>query len=97
MVSPNRQGHIVATLPKESGYGRYRNMTPHHHNSSALILHNESTPQGGLSRKEFVESEPGNNARSCERPEERLAPSTRKQQRHSEERTSVLLADASCG
>ncbi|KAG1905901.1 uncharacterized protein F5891DRAFT_1007129 [Suillus fuscotomentosus] len=44
MVSPDRQGHIVATFPKESGYGRYRNMTPHHHNSSALILCNKSTP-----------------------------------------------------
>ncbi|OAX43363.1 hypothetical protein K503DRAFT_168400 [Rhizopogon vinicolor AM-OR11-026] len=51
MVSPNRQSHIVATLPRESGYGRYRNMTPHHRPTSALILHNESTPQDGLSRQ----------------------------------------------
>ncbi|KAG1875113.1 hypothetical protein C8R48DRAFT_691508 [Suillus tomentosus] len=43
MVSPDRQGHIVATFPKESGYGRYRNMTPHHHiaqpSSSATNQH----------------------------------------------------------
>ncbi|KAG2157285.1 hypothetical protein DEU56DRAFT_763853 [Suillus clintonianus] len=62
MVSPNRQGHIIATLPKESGYGRYRNMTPHHHTSSALIPYNESTPRGGLSRKGYNENEPGNDA-----------------------------------
>ncbi|KAG1768405.1 hypothetical protein EDD22DRAFT_872966 [Suillus occidentalis] len=78
MVSSNRQGHIVATFPKESGYGRYRNMTPHNHNGSAPILRNESTPQGGLSRKGYNESEPSKDARSCEHPEERLAPSTRK-------------------
>ncbi|KAG2144783.1 hypothetical protein BD769DRAFT_1347056, partial [Suillus cothurnatus] len=39
---PDRQGHIVATFPKESGYGRYRNMTPHRRDNSALILCNES-------------------------------------------------------
>ncbi|KAG2041670.1 hypothetical protein BDR03DRAFT_855364, partial [Suillus americanus] len=94
---PNRQSHIVATFPKESGYGRYRNMTPHHPNSSAPILRYESTPRGGLGHKGYNESEPSNNARSRERPEERLAPLTRKQQRHAEERTSVLLADASGG
>lgn len=27
MVSANRQSHIVATLPKKSGYGNYRNIT----------------------------------------------------------------------
>ncbi|KAG2078136.1 hypothetical protein BDR04DRAFT_1087855 [Suillus decipiens] len=97
MVSPNRQGHIVATFPKESGYGRYRNMTPHRYNSSAPILHDESTPQSGLSRKGYNESEPRNDTRSCEHPEECLAPSTRNQQRHAEERTSVLLANASDG
>lgn len=29
--SPDRQGHIVTTLQKESGYGRYGNMMPHRH------------------------------------------------------------------
>ena len=36
MVSPNRQGHIVATPRERSGYGRYRNMTPRGHPTSAL-------------------------------------------------------------
>ncbi|KAF8547498.1 hypothetical protein OG21DRAFT_1450208 [Imleria badia] len=35
MVSPNRQGHIVATPRERSGYGRYRNMTPRGHPTSA--------------------------------------------------------------
>ncbi|KAG1891196.1 hypothetical protein F4604DRAFT_1525737, partial [Suillus subluteus] len=51
---PNRQSHIVATFPKESGYGRYRNMTPHRRNSSAPILRNESTPRGGLVTKDIT-------------------------------------------
>ncbi|KAG1827110.1 uncharacterized protein BJ212DRAFT_1199470, partial [Suillus subaureus] len=53
---PDRQSHIVATFPKESGYGRYRNMTPHRYKSSTPILRNESIPQGRLSRKRYNES-----------------------------------------
>ncbi|KAH7887401.1 hypothetical protein F5I97DRAFT_824846 [Phlebopus sp. FC_14] len=62
MVSPDRQGHVVAALPKERGYGRYRNMTPHGHPTSALVPCNESTPQGGLSCRGHSESEPGSDA-----------------------------------
>ncbi|KAF8452290.1 hypothetical protein L210DRAFT_3468125 [Boletus edulis BED1] len=51
MVSPNRQGHIVATPSDRSGYGRYRNMTPRGHPTSAPNPCNESTPLGGLSHK----------------------------------------------
>ncbi|KAF9236209.1 hypothetical protein BU15DRAFT_50384 [Melanogaster broomeanus] len=36
MVLPDRQSHIVATLPEKRGYGRYRNMTPHGRPTSAL-------------------------------------------------------------
>ncbi|EGO02127.1 hypothetical protein SERLA73DRAFT_177901 [Serpula lacrymans var. lacrymans S7.3] len=43
MVSPNRQRYIVATSPKSGGYGRYRNMTPQHYPTRALVSYNEST------------------------------------------------------
>ncbi|KAH7926807.1 hypothetical protein BV22DRAFT_1032555 [Leucogyrophana mollusca] len=76
MVSPDRQGHIVATLPKKSGYGRYRNMTPHRYPTSALVHCSKSTPRGGLNHSEHSEDELGDDAQSCERPEERLAPPT---------------------
>lgn len=90
MVSPNRQGHIVATLPKESGYGRYRNMTPHHHPTSAPILCNKSTPRDGLSCRGYSESEPGNDAGSSEQL--RREPCSINQKV-----TTPCKLDASCG
>ncbi|KAI0053670.1 hypothetical protein FA95DRAFT_1552173 [Auriscalpium vulgare] len=49
MVSLNRQGHIVATLPKDGGYGKFRNMTPRHSPAQHLHRASESTPCDGLS------------------------------------------------
>ncbi|KAI9459524.1 hypothetical protein HD554DRAFT_2029262 [Boletus coccyginus] len=51
MVSPNRQGHIVATPPKRSGYGRYRNMTPRSHPTSASNPLQRINTQSGLSHR----------------------------------------------
>jgi hypothetical protein len=61
MVSPNRQGHIVATL-LEGGYDRYRNMTLH-----ALSYISPHT------RINQCENELDSDACSRERSEKRLA------------------------
>ncbi|KAL4076361.1 hypothetical protein J3A83DRAFT_4089821 [Scleroderma citrinum] len=62
MVSPNRQGHIVATFPRESWYGRYRNITPRSHPTSSPPLQQriDTTQGSGLSCRRDSESEPGN-------------------------------------
>ena len=77
MVSPNRQGHIVATPQKRSGYGRYRNMTPRGHPTSAL--ESPATNQHckvDSATEDHRESEPGSGARSREHPNGHLAPPT---------------------
>ncbi|KAH0835767.1 hypothetical protein J3R83DRAFT_9605 [Lanmaoa asiatica] len=69
MVSPDRQGYIVATPRERSGYGRYRNMTPHGHPTSALgFPATNQHPKVDSATEDHREDEPGSSARSCERP-----------------------------